>query len=398
MTNLPAGVVQVKYGNWDFPTAFSLWGDEEQAAIDRVRASGRYTMHEEVAAFEAAFAEYMGLKHSIMVNSGSSANLVAVVALLNSGRLAYGPEMIQRQVLVPAIAWATTYSPFIQNNIAPRLMDCDGTWCALPDPRLIDNPNICLVVDVPILGNPGYGREWKKIADQHNIPLMVDCCESLGAWMGPYGTRTLAGTTGLVNTFSFFYSHQLSAIEGGMILTDDGEIANLCRMLRNHGLARPPSEAESFDEQYDFRLMGYNLRPLEMHAAIARAQLPKLDTHRRHREQGLNNFINLAQAARLPIEVQAKIWGTVWSPFGIPFTVESKETRTRLVTALRANGIDCRLPTGGSFRKHKYGQPWSNQSTPNADKVHDTGLFLGLAPYPIDELIERAVKVMKETL
>lgn len=381
--------------DFQYPTAFTAWDELEADAIQRVIKSNRFTMGPEVEAFEGEFSQHMGMKHSVMVNSGSSANLIAVQALMLDKRWNFSALLDDcREVMVPALAWATTYAPLVQNRFDLTLVDCDGTWCAVPPSEV--PPNTSLIIDVPILGNPGYGREWKKLADCHSIPLMVDCCESLGSWMGPYGTRTLTGTTGLVNTFSFFWSHQLSAIEGGMVLTNDDELAHLMRMLRNHGLNKPPYQADNFDEQYDFRIMGYNLRPLEMHAAIAREQLKKLETLRRHREQGLNNFITLATG--LPIEVAAKIWGTVWSPFGIQFTVESRETRTRLVKAFKENGIDCRLPTGGSFTKHIYGAPWAGQPTPKADEIHSRGLFLGLAPYDITPKIERAVKVMRETL
>lgn len=386
------GIITTKAG-YDYPTAFSLWGVEEDSAMDRVIASGQFTMAHETKAFEQEFAEHMGMKHAVMVNSGSSANLIAIAALLHAGKL-----KPRDKVIVPALAWATTYAPLVQHDLDLILADCDGTWCAKPTEQLLDNSvgEIGLIVDVPILGQPGWGQHWQRFARERRIPLMVDCCEAMGSWMGPYGTRTMTGTTGLVNTFSFFHSHQLSAIEGGMVLTDDDELADIMRMLRNHGLARPPSEAASFDEQYDFRLMGYNVRPLEIHAAIAREQLKKLDGFRRHREQALNNFAVWAYG--LPIGLQMKVWGTVPSPFGIPFTVKTKEKRAELVTALKANSIDCRLPTGGSFRKHKYGEPWANQPTPEADRIHDTGLFLGLAPWDISDKIQRAVEVMRQVL
>lgn len=373
--------------SYDYPTAFSHWGDEEHAALMSVIASGRFTMGEQVAAFEEEFAAYHGMRHAVMVNSGSSANLIAVAALIHA-------QKIQRHdlTLVPALAWATTYAPLVQNDLDLVLGDCDGTWCMSGKPPR----DVQFVVDVPILGQPGYSRQWAEYARVRNIPLMVDCCESLGSWSGPYGKRILSGTTGIVNTFSFFYSHQLSAIEGGMILTNDDGIADLSRMLRNHGLKRPPAEVEDFDDSYDFRIMGYNLRPLELHAAVGRVQLKKLDDFRRHREQNLNNFSIMTMG--FPIEMQGKVHGTVPSPFGIAFTVESRQKRADLAIALRADGIDCRLPTGGSFRKHKYARQWSNQETPYADRIHDTGLFLGNAPWDMTPLLEKAVRTMKGVL
>jgi dTDP-4-amino-4,6-dideoxygalactose transaminase len=132
-----------------------------------------------------------------------------------------------------------------------------------------------------------------------------------------------------------------------------------------------------------------------MHAAIAREQLKKLGHFVGVRQANLRSFRN--QTRGLPIVPQV-MRGLDPSPFGLSFCLRSKEVRAKVVTELRKNGIDCRLPTGGSFRRHPYGAWYAHSSTPNADRVHDTGLFLGNAPYKIDPQIEKAVKVMKDVL
>jgi CDP-6-deoxy-D-xylo-4-hexulose-3-dehydrase len=197
-----------------------------------------------------------------------------------------------------------------------------------------------------------------------------------------------------MNTFSFFHSHQIGAIEGGMILTNDDECARLCRVLRAHGWTRDVKKPERFDDEYDFELMGYNVRPLEIHAAVARVQLRKLTAMNDERRTNYRHFLGLS--AGLPIEHPHP--NGLLSPFGLPFLCESAERRAMLVDALRAQGIDCRLPTGGSFRLHRYGAEWAHQKTHHADDVHRRGLFLGNAPYPIPEKIERAVRVMRDAL
>lgn len=363
---------------YDFPTAFSSWSDgdggTESAAIYRVLRSGRFTMAGEVEAFEAEFAAYHGRRHGIMVNSGSSANLVAVAALQGSS-----PHVAR----VPAIAWATTYAPLVQYDYDLLLYDVDDTWNV---PYNLDYIKGGIVITCPILGNPAYS--FDTFDETYRIE---DCCESLGARTE---TGQLVGTFGHLSTFSFFYSHQLSAIEGGMVLTDDDVLANLCRMIRAHGWTRDVAKPERFEDEYNFRVMGYNVRPLEMHAAIAREQLKKLDGFIEVRIKNLAAFKNLT--AGLPIVHQRTVGRP--SPFGLAFTVESPEVRSRLATALRAASIDCRLPTGGSFRRHPYAARWADQQTPVADRIHDTGIFLGNAPWNIAPLIERAVKVMRATL
>lgn len=403
--------------SYDFPTAFSLWGEEEKEAIARVVASGRFTMGQEVEAFEEEFARWHGRKYGIMVNSGSSANLVAVAALFQvrdqplrrAGSDDYewsgyghgekhGPGKNGRSdvAVVPAVAWSTTYAPLVQHGLDLHLADCDETWNAAitgPLPSLTR-----LIIVCSILGNPAYGSSWKAISD--GAYILEDNCESFGA-VDQDGK--LCGTFGDLSTFSFFYSHQISAIEGGMILTDNEELANLCRILRAHGWTRdtwhdpfftrrvPPPR---FDLEYEFTHFGYNVRPLEMHAAIAHAQLPKQKAFQVARCENAAVFAICAR--EVPIEIP--LYRGIANPFGLAFLCPSNESRRRLAAALRENGIDCRLPTGGSFTKHPYGKPWAHQRTPNADDVHARGMFLGNAPFDISDKIERAVKVMREVL
>ena len=380
---------------WFYPTAFQSWGEEEQAAIDRVLRSGRFTMGDEVRAFEEEFAAFHGMKHAVMANSGSSANLLMIAALPD-----HADPMIPYRALVPAVAWSTTYAPLVQLNPEYELIlaDIDDSWNADPAiaERLIHERKPTVVIGCSILGNPAALKRMAQAAHASGALFLEDNCESLGAGLydgtGEISTRT--GTFGLMNSFSLFWSHQLSAIEGGVITTNDDEMNRLLRLLRAHGWTRDVEHMPHFEDEYRFEVMGYNVRPLELHAAIARAQLPKLEGFRKQREQNLNNFMTWATG--LPIAVQRRTG--IPSPFGIAFRVKDKETRARLVTALRAASIDCRLPTGGSFTRHPYGAPWRDQATPNADLIHDTGLFLGNAPFDIGDKIMRAVKIMREVL
>lgn len=375
---------------WWYPTAFSRWGDEEHAAIDRVLMSKRWTMGEEVEALEREFADFHSMRHGIAVNSGSSANLVAVAALFN---LKNNPLKRGDKAIVPALAWSTTYAPLVQHGLDLVLADCDETWNVATFGAGRQYPR--LVIGCSILGNPQGGIAC-RFAESIGAYCIEDNCESLGASIE--GRR--CGTFALMNTFSFFWSHQLSAIEGGMILTDDDECARLCRLLRNHG--NDGWGSADFDRSYDFVLHGYNVRPLEINAAIAREQLKKLDGFCAARRKNAELFAEMAEG--LPI-ILPEINRTP-SPFGLHFTVgpdlgewpNDPRERTRLVTALRAQGIDCRLPTGGSFRLHPYGRPWQDQPTPEADRIHRTGMFLGNAPWDISDKIASAVAVMREVL
>lgn len=368
---------------WFFPTAFSCWGDEERTAIDRVLTSGRLTMGEEVLAFETEFAAWHGKRHAIMVNSGSSANLIAVAAMFHrEGR----PLKRGDKVVVPALAWATTYAPLVQHGLDLVVADCNDQWNV---GQYHGEPAISLQVVVSILGNPAHF--WAEAP----WPIIEDNCESIGA-IDLKGRR--CGTRGLMNTFSLFWSHQLSAIEGGVILTDDDECATLCRCLRAHGWTRDIAKPPTFEQEYDFRLMGYNVRPTEIHAAVAREQLKKLPGFIEARRQNAIYFWERALQEGLPLH--RPVQNGQQSPFGLHFEVsnDSRLTCNQLAAVLRAHGIDCRLPTGGSLTQHFYGKSWLNQATPRADQIHRRGLFCGCAPYSISDKIDHLVSIMKEAL
>jgi CDP-6-deoxy-D-xylo-4-hexulose-3-dehydrase len=366
---------------YEFPTAYSGWDHQEIDAINRVVASNHYTCGPEVEAFEYEFATYHAMKYAIAVNSGSSANLISVAALCEHS-LEPGDT-----VAVPALAWATTFSPLVQYGL--DLMLCDaggGTWNVNTIPG---RPK--LIVACPILGNPAYIAECGELSRKADIPMLLDNCESIGARCTD---GALCGTQGLLNTFSFYFSHQMSAIEGGMILTNDDDLADDCRILRSHGWTRGVREPRSFEGEYEFTGHGYNVRPQEINAAIARVQLRKLDARI---EARMKNWRYWYAASRdLPI-VHPVMHGQP-SPFGIHFEVASREVRQRLANALRANGIDCRPPVAGSFRRQPYGARWADQATPNADRIHDQGIMIGNPPFDGSALIDRAVKVMGEVL
>lgn len=378
--------------DYAYPTAFRSWGAEERAAIDRVIASDRFTMGAETEAFEAEIAAYHGRKHAVACNSGSSANLLAVAAV--TGILNIFPSD-HATASVPALAWATTYAPLVQHGLKLVPLDCDETWNSHPSSQRARHVRI--VMAASILGNPGYLDEWERVTDSFGAVLIEDNCESLGA-RTPSGRLT--GTFGVASTLSGFWSHQLSAIELGVVMTDNSHLNRWLRILRDHGMDRSVrTEAPSFDREYDFVTMGYNLRPVEMHCAIAREQLKKLSSFIAARRANEEVFWEMATGRSLPIRrVPCRHRS---SPFGIAFTLHDPARRSALAAALRAASIDCRPPTGGSFLRHLYGAPYRAEfagTTPIADHVHDAGLFLGNAPYPIPIQIERAVDVIATTL
>lgn len=369
---------------WKYPTAFSSWGSKEYEAISNIIAGGQYTQWEQVQEFEREFAAFHKMKHGVMCNSGSSANLLIIAALINLGRVKPGDK-----VLVPAIAWATTYAPLVQYGLDLVIADVDpASWGAFPYDAKLDLADVKLIVGCSVLGAPADLTQWKSMADVIGAVFIEDNCESLGATI----EGRLCGTFGLMNSFSFFHSHQISAIEGGMVLTDDDDCAKMLRMLRDHGWSRSIEPPPDFEREYDFRVFGYNVRALELHAAIARVQLRRLPGFIQARRANAMRF----RDATIDVQVSRQTRLDDASPFGIAFRLHEPHKRGAVVEALRAAGIDCRMPTGGSFRLHPYGRAWADQQTPHADAIHHSALFVGNPPFDHSAEIDRLASVLRE--
>jgi CDP-4-dehydro-6-deoxyglucose reductase, E1 len=382
-----------------YELAASTWGDEEKAAVEAVLASGRYTMGEQVAAFEREFAAYFGASHGIMVNSGSSANLVVTAALAHK---ADRPLQRGDEVIVPAVSWATTYHPLQQYGLKLRFVDVELDTLNIDVSKLEAalTPRTRAVVPVSILGNPAALDVVRAFADAHGLYVLEDNCESMDAELN--GRKT--GTFGDLNTFSFFFSHHISTMEGGMILTDDRELADLCRCLRAHGWTRdlapdtPLYQRNSSDhfEAYRFILPGYNVRPLEMEAAVGREQLKKLPGFTAARRRNLARFQELfAGDDRFIIQRENGKSSTFC--FTIILNPARGDDREKVFAALKEADIGFRIITGGCFLRHdvlKYYDYDIVGRIENAYVAHDRGFFVGNHPFDLTPQIERLRDVL----
>src|SRR6266851_8387630 len=250
-------------------------------------------MGPEVAAFEKEFAAYFGMRYGVMVNSGSSANLVSIAALFYTR-----DRPLQRgdEAIVPAISWSTTYHPLQQYGLKLRFVDVELSTLNMDVSKLEHalTPRTRAIVAVSILGNPAALDVLEGFAREHGLYLIEDNCESMDAELN--GRKT--GTFGHLNTFSFFFSHHISTMEGGIILTNDLELHHLLRSLRAHGWTRDlPADSPLFKrsgddhfEAYRFILPGYNVRPLELSGAVGREQLKKLPAMTEARRANMRYF------------------------------------------------------------------------------------------------------------
>ena len=255
------------------------FGSSEIIAAVDVLLSTRVTMGPKVRDFEREFAAAFTFSHGITNNSGSSANLLAVAALSNiaiSNRLKPGDE-----VIVPALCWSTTVWPLVQHGLVPVIVDIDPVTFNI-DPREIERaigPKTRGIMPVHVYGNPCDMAAITDICRRRNLLLIEDCCEALGA----YFDGKPVGKFGEIGTFSFYFSHHMTTLEGGICVTENFELAEMLRILRAHGWVRELRDPKVYFEKYpdiDKRFLfvnqGYNLRLTELQAAFGSVQLPKL--------------------------------------------------------------------------------------------------------------------------
>jgi len=376
-----------------YSLAESNWGEEEIEAIRRVIDSDRFTMGKKVEAFESAYAKKFGTKYAVMTSSGSSANLVGLASFFfkRENPLKRGDE-----VIVPSISWATTYYPLQQYGLKLKFLDIELDTLNIDVSKLEEalTPKTKMVVAVSILGNPCSIEVIRNFCDKHGLYLLEDNCESMGAELN----GKLCGTFGDIGTFSTFFSHHISTIEGGIILTENEEIFHLMKSLRAHGWTRDlPYDSsiygrgeDDFYEAYRFILPGYNARPLDLNGAIGIEQLKKLDSMIDTRRRNAEFFVSLFSKDDRFI-IQKENGKSSWFSFTIVLNPKYAIDRSSVMQAMRKAEIEFRIITGGCFLRHdviKYFDYETVGEIVNANIAHDRGFFVGNYPRNIKSQIE----------
>ena len=387
--------------NFQYPLATATWDEAEYQALQDVIASGMFTMGPKVAQFERDFASYIGSKYAVMVNSGSSANLLMVAALFytkNSHLKLYPGD----EVIVPAVSWSTTYYPLYQYGLKIKFVDIDLQTLNydLDQLRLAVTDKTRAIMAVNLLGNPNDFSAIQNIIGVRDIVLMEDNCESLGAEFK--GKK--AGTFGIMGSFSSFFSHHISTMEGGLVVTDDEELYHILLSLRAHGWTRNlPKENlvcdtksdDPFEESFRFVLPGYNVRPLEMSGALGIEQLKKLPHLIAERRK---NGVLLQDALENHPEllIQSEIGDSSWFGFSLVIKPGSTWTRKELVKKLTDLGFECRPIVTGNFAKNevvKYFNSEVHGHLKNAEHMDKNGLFFGNHHYSMKEAISQLQKM-----
>lgn len=377
-----------------YPLATTTWDQKELDAIQSVIASGMYSMGPRVAAFEREFAQYVGSRYCVMCNSGSSANLLMVAALRfrKERPLAPGDEIV-----VPAVSWSTTYHPLQQYGLKLKFVDVDRDTLNY-DLRALEGAvraNTRAIMAVNLLGNPNDFDRIGRIVGQRDIVVIEDNCESLGARVG--GKQ--AGTFGVMGSYSAFFSHHISTMEGGMVVTDDEELYHIMLSVRAHGWTRNlPKENrvtgtksdDAFVESFKFVLPGYNLRPLEMSGAIGTEQLKKLPSMVEDRRRNARKFLDVMKAYP-QLRTQKEIGESSWFGFSMIVQPDAPFKRADVVRVFTKHGIDVRPIVAGNFAKNEVLR-WFDYEVhgrlTNADDLDANGLFIGNHHYALDEEFE----------
>ncbi len=361
-----------------YPLAFSTWGKEEVEAIQRVIDTDMYTMGKHVKQFEEEFAEHFGSPHAVMVNSGSSANLLMLSLLKWKYKLT-------GDIIVPVVGWATTYFPVVQNGFRLKFVDVDpNTWNIDVD-KLKDaiDSNTCAIMAVNLLGNSCDYTKIKQLCDEHDLKLIEDNCESMGAMHE--GKHT--GTIGLAGSFSFFFSHHIQTMEGGMVLCQNEDDAQYMRSLRAHGWVRDlPADSplynktgNAFDDNFIFATPGYNIRPLEMSGAIGSEQLKKWPQIQQTRMDNAKHFMDLFKDKPW-CRIQQTVGNSSWFTFGIVLDGVLKGRRAEIIKALDEAGIQNRPLASRNFLKQPVMRDLDHVVSGDmsaADDIHDNGFFVG---------------------
>jgi CDP-6-deoxy-D-xylo-4-hexulose-3-dehydrase len=353
------------------------FGAEEINAALECMLSTRVTMGPKVLGFEEQFARHFQTEHAVMNNSGSSANLLAVAALANPAM----PDGLRPgdEVIVPSLSWSTTVWPLVQMGLIPVIVDIDPTtWnIDVEAAAAAIGPRTRGMMIVPVYGNPCDMTAITQLCADKNLILIEDCCEALGA---TYEGKPV-GSFGAVGTFSFYYSHHISTMEGGICTTDNHELAELMRILRAHGWVRDCQDKQKWldqypeiDERFLFVNLGYNLRPMEISGAMGQIQLPKLDSFVQARranaeyyQRELGQFDDVfAFQEELPNAKSSWFGFSLRVKDGAGFDVET------LRTHLAAKQIETRPIICGNIAKQPAMQMYPHRvptEMPNADAV-----------------------------
>lgn len=365
--------------------------DDIDNLIEWLKTYPRLTKGPATQEFEQAWSKWIGCKYSVFVNSGSSANLLMLYALLELYKLR------NKKVVVPALCWATDLAPVMQLGFEPILVDCNLTNLsvdteALEEIFLEEKPAAMILVSV--LGLCPNMKEVVSLCKKHGVILLEDNCESQGTKFD--GVKL--GNFGLMSSFSTYFGHTMSTIEGGMISTNDKAVYDMLKQLRSHGWDRDldaTRQAElreewgvdDFSALYTFYVPGFNVRSTDLQAVLGLGQLEKVDEMISQRNKNFFLFKEkLQQYTWFPIPEE----NSYTASFCIPVIANSKEEKDRIVKSLIEKNVECRPLISGSMGIQPfYIKEYGRKELPNVSKIDECGMYIPNHPKLTEEEIDR---------
>ncbi|MDR4498229.1 MAG: DegT/DnrJ/EryC1/StrS aminotransferase family protein [Candidatus Scalindua sp.] len=356
------------------------------------------TQSENVRRFEEEWSRWLGVKNSVFVNSGSSANLLTMSAL----RQVYGSG----EIIVPSLTWVSDIASVIQCGFTPVFVDINPRNLSMDEEQVIDklSDNTKGVFLSHILGFNGLSDSLLKTLKEKGVPLIEDVCESHGSTHN--GRKT--GTFGLISNFSFYFAHHMSTIEGGMICTDDDKLYQILRMFRSHGMVRE-STSEDFKRQYIeqnpelnpefiFAFPAYNVRSTEINAVIGRNQLKRLDENNEKRKKNFELFLNNLDSAMYRTDFNLE--GSCNYAFVLIIREPDPAFCQKVMKRLKESSVEFRRGTsgGGNQLRQPYLKEIVAEGTykdyPHVDHVHFYGFYIGNYPGLAEDKILELCKLL----
>ena len=372
--------------------------EDIDALIQFLQSNNILTQSENVKEFEKQWSDWLGVKHSVFVNSGSSANFITMAVLAKL----YGTG----EVIVPALTWSSDISSVMLAGHTPVFVDIEKNNLAMSVSNILDKitVNTKAVFFSHILGFNGLSELLLEELDKRNILLIEDVCESHGATFH----KKKCGSYGYASNFSYYFAHHMSTIEGGMICTNDETFYEYARMYRSHGLLRECTSDQIKDEYYKkypdlnpeftFTVPGFNMRSTELNAVIGLNQLKRLDANNIRRTQNFDRFLDKLDAKRYYVDFD--IEGSVNYAFVVMLRNADLELFQKIYGRLQDEKIEFRRGTAGGGNQMR--QPFVRERFPesspldytNADFIHFYGLYIGNYPTLENEKIDWLIKIL----
>ena len=342
------------------------------------------TQGHNVLKFEEEWSKWLGIKYSVFLNSGSSANLLTMNILKNLFK--------KKKIIVPALTWSSDISSVIQNNLKPVFVDINLNNLSMDIDQIIKkiDKNTLAVFITHAQGFNGLSNRLLKELKRKKVILIEDVCESHGA---KFNGKKL-GTFGLISNFSFYYAHHMSTIEGGMLCTNNKQVYEMARMLRSHGMTREIKDKKieksiikkypRLSSKFIFLHPAYNLRNTEIGAILGRSQLKRLDKNNKIRAKNLKQFLSLLDPNKY--ETNYDLEGN--SNYAFPLLLKNKNIKKRNLFEKYLSNFNIEFRRGNAGGGNQLRQPYlkkftkniKNKNFQNVDYVHDYGYYIGNFP------------------